>query len=688
MKRLHLCLIPAALLLLVACRPVEQVASRLSAPTGTTSPTLPAPFPTATGLPAPGAPQVAILGDLQVDGRRNRLYAPAAVNGEPRLVVLDAAGGALIAAWDVTGSLALDPDRNRLAVDRGNLGLAVLDGASGAPLATVALPAQNAPPSPQADPRRGRFYAFRGATVYAIDAAVGNVIETLPVAVTRIVCDQPAGDAVIDRTAFDPDAGRLYLSFLSHTCVPWAGLTLVAIDTGAWAEIGRTEVEARSQFAPLDGALHGVTVSRLGPTLRWRWDGVERLDQPDDYGGEPDGVAVDSGRGLVYQAVGETIHVIDRDGAVTAQVAMPLLAGARLAGHDPASDLLYFVSPAGRLALWHATGLFGDASPPLAAPSPLPHAPVTALALSPHWAADGTIAALVDNSDCPVAGGRLFVLPGADAGWHPAPLRGDGTCDAITAVAFSPAYAGDSLLFAAAADPPSVLRSVDGGRSWTPSETDFPAGTTFRSLLVSPTYAADQLLFALAGNGELYRSRDGGRRWQLLDQRLDHLALLDAPGPALDLFGARHGRLFRSSLGDTWQVIGATPGSEALALLSPAPSDGPWPTLYAFTTGGRFARSLDGGTTWEDVMATSPGPAQLAAAAAFPLEQRPVFLLHEQAITASYDGMASVWAATPAESAGRYRPTAIAIPPDFAAAPFLFIGTVDGQVLRVGAGRD
>ena len=43
----------------------------------------------------------------------------------------------------------------------------------------------------------------------------------------------------------------------------------------------------------------------------------------------------------------------------------------------------------------------------------------------------------------------------------------------------------------------------------------------------------------------------------------------------------------------------------------------------------------------------------------------------------------SIWAATATNEARRYRPTAVALPPDFAAAPYLFVGTVDGQVLRV-----
>jgi hypothetical protein len=84
-------------------------------------------------------------------------------------------------------------------------------------------------------------------------------------------------------------------------------------------------------------------------------------------------------------------------------------------------------------------------------------------------------------------------------------------------------------------------------------------------------------------------------------------------------------------------------------------------------------------------METAPAAARLAIAADMPEETRPVFLLHEQFVEPSYNGMASIWSAPAADEAGRYRPTAIALSPDFAAAPYLFVGTADGQIIRVEA---
>ena len=682
MKRLHGSLALIVLLSLSACSLPRPGGSAGEAAVGSEAAV---PWPTATGVAPSGAPQIAVLSPLHVDSRNGRLYAGGQVNGLPRLLVLDAADGRLLAAWDTLGQLALDAARNRLVVDGGRQGLALLDATTGEVAAVVALPPQDGPPAPQIDAETGLVYAFRQATVYTIDPATAAILETTPLSVAHTVCDEPAGDAPIYQTAYDAATSRLYLSFISYNCIPWVTMTLVAYDGRDLTETGRRDMDIRSQFAPHDGQLFGASVSRLGPTTYWAWDGAaEWLESSADYSGGPAGIAVDQERGLIYEALGETLRVIDPDGRATlSETAVPLLAGSTLAAYDAGHDQLYFVSPAGRLSLWPAANLFDAPSPPRAAPSALPAAPVTWLALSPNWHTDSTLLALVEN-DCAAAGGGLFVLLDPAVGWQPATTPTTGACQSVTAAAFSPDYAHDSLLFAATTEPTTVLHSVDGGRSWTAAETPFPAGVV-RALLPSPTYAADQTLFALLDDGALTRSRDGGRTWRAMGQALDQVAVLDAVGPQLDLFGARGGQLLRSADGETWAPVGPTPNGETLLLLSAAPAGGPEPALLAFTAGGKFARSLDGGRSWAVVMETATAPVQLAVAAALPDATRPVFLLHQRAIVASYDGMSSVWAATAADEARRYRPTAIALPPDFAAAPYLFVGTVDGQVLRVRA---
>ena len=178
MKRLPGSLALIIVLSLAACSMLRPAAERGPV---VDSAGLPAPQPTATGVPPHGAPQVAVLAPLLVDSQGGRLYATGQVNGLPRLLVLDAADGRLLAAWDTLGQLALDAARNRLVVDGGRQGVSLLDATTGEVAAVVALPAQDGPPAPQIDAETGLVYAFRQATVYkgrSRDTAWYSVIDS------------------------------------------------------------------------------------------------------------------------------------------------------------------------------------------------------------------------------------------------------------------------------------------------------------------------------------------------------------------------------------------------------------------------------------------------------------------------------------------------------------------------------
>ncbi len=85
------------------------------------------------------------------------------------------------------------------------------------------------------------------------------------------------------------------------------------------AEIGRIDVDFNHQTAVYNKNLYGVSVTRLGPTLYWAWDTKSQWHgESADYAGALNGIAVDAGRKLIYEAIGETIRIIDpRDRTIT-----------------------------------------------------------------------------------------------------------------------------------------------------------------------------------------------------------------------------------------------------------------------------------------------------------------------------------------------------------------------------------
>jgi photosystem II stability/assembly factor-like uncharacterized protein len=89
----------------------------------------------------------------------------------------------------------------------------------------------------------------------------------------------------------------------------------------------------------------------------------------------------------------------------------------------------------------------------------------------------------------------------------------------VNALAISPNYARDQTIYAGSAAA-GVFLSTDGGLHW--QETGFPARGSdpdLFHLILSPDYPQDRTLFATAG-WQPYRSIDGGNSWQVLGQGL------------------------------------------------------------------------------------------------------------------------------------------------------------------------
>lgn len=140
-----------------------------------------------------------------------------------------------------------------------------------------------------------------------------------------------------------------------------------------------------------------------------------------------------------------------------------------------------------------------------------------------------------------------------------------------------------------------LVRSDDGGRSWT--EVSLLGEADFHALAVT----ADLLLGAEATTGRLLASTDGGRTWQERSQ-VELVALAAHPDGRF-LVGSTDQRVVRSDDGGrTWMPVTTQP-----AVLA-ATSSG----FVAAATDGRVTRSTDG-VDWQRVGSLPSAPEALLA---------------------------------------------------------------------------
>ncbi|MBN1317870.1 MAG: hypothetical protein JXA42_20465 [Anaerolineales bacterium] len=621
---------------------------------------------------------------ILVDGEHGLLVAAGLINIVPKTLVLSTVDGRLLASFEPVGQLALDRSHGRLIIDDGRTGLTILDIQTGETLGAFALPEQEEVPPPQVDPDSGLIYAFRNNNVYLVDPAGVAVEDTISLSVDISVCGEVRGRAKILRSEYDLVHKRLYLTFMTYVCTPWTSVTIVNYDATSMTPAGQFDTSASYQAVSFQGSLFGTTSPHMGTNHYWAWNSGEPWFS---NGGEDNhalrGIVADWGRGLIYEGVGEEIRIID---AGTRQVIswtpVDLLANGYLVGHDPITDQLYFLVGSGRLAIWNASNLFDRAGSPRPVPSTLPARPVIALALSPGWPGDQTLMGIWQVSDCPAAGGEIFIRRGQNGDWERSFLTGK-ECDGVASAVFSPDFPQDRTLFAASNSLNTVLKSPDGGLTWQPAGNGLPAGVQFQALFVSSAYGQDKTLFAHAANGNVYKTQDDGQSWQALNINLDRLAVsLEFGRDDHSLMGASGTILFFSDDGgNSWTELGSTPGNEPLVMLSMAPLFTKWQAAFAFTSGGGFYRSLDAGKSWEQQIGTSAGEQVQIAYAPDMEENRPIFLLHGAAIESSFDGWNSTWITEIDFQSQPAGISAIAISPDFRNDGLLFVGTQDGQII-------
>ena len=231
---------------------------------------------------------------------------------------------------------------------------------------------------------------------------------------------------------------------------------------------------------------------------------------------------------------------------------------------------------------------------------------VVGLAVSPDHAADSTlgVTTYVKGAYLSVDGGSSWTPSHVGLG-HPltdgnkyAPVR------RMHNVVFSPDYANDQTVFSAVWT--RVVKSTDGGYSWT--EIPVAGSPVLRQyvLAMSPDWANDQTIFTGTRAGEIWRSQAGGDdgTWsEIADLGSRVRSLVVSPDYASDdtLFVGTVGGVHKSTDGgDNWTPTGPT--TIAHVAISPEyDTDG---TVMAGTEAGLFV-TTNGGTSWAEV--TDPG---------------------------------------------------------------------------------
>jgi photosystem II stability/assembly factor-like uncharacterized protein len=272
----------------------------------------------------------------------------------------------------------------------------------------------------------------------------------------------------------------------------------------------------------------------------------------------------------------------------------------------------------------------------------------------------------------------------------------------VRRVVQSPDFARDHALLAGVASGDEgaygVLRSTDGGASWTPSNAglDERMRTLYLSAVAGPTAAGTLVLNVIRRTyskdekaAGIFVSVDGGATWTARSEQSDAWDILSAavsPEFATDgvmLLGMRATGILRSDDGGK----SLRPANQGLTTLYPygvavTPTFGQDGTAFAATEGGGVFVSTDRGTTWRE------SNAGLDESYLYSVAVSPAYAQDRTVAVGS--GQGSVFVSTDAgrswTGSGKgikdQRLTTLAFSPGYAANRTLYVGSESGGLFR------
>lgn len=253
---------------------------------------------------------------------------------------------------------------------------------------------------------------------------------------------------------------------------------------------------------------------------------------------------------------------------------------------------------------------------------------------------------------------------------------------ATAAVTLSPDFIHDRTLFAGAVG--GVLRSHNAGGDW--SVAGLPPPPPFViALAVSPHYAEDGLVFAGTMEDGVLRSWDRGASWAawnfgLLD--LSVYALVISPDFARDdtLYVGVESGVFRSSNGGrAWRETAFPMECAPVLSLAISPDFGTDGVIFAGTEANGLWMSADRGVTWRALPSwETTGPINAIILEPNHIQKPTILAVTDAALCRSHDGGASWQVQHAAELSGV---TCAAVPSGLQPGAQIMLGTGDGRVL-------